>query len=198
MGMVDSGSVFCQAVEETLRSLGGVESYVDDILIYRSTQTEHDQRLSLACTKLQDAGFRVNQKKVEICQKSLPMLGSILSVGPKGLTISVDPKKTEAIVKTPTPTTVTEVKSFLGACQYPHSHVSSFAQIAEPLNELTRKGIPFIWTEDCESAFQILKAKIINAAVLTPFDPTHPILLRTDASDYSLGAALSISIDGEE
>ncbi len=65
MGMVDSGSVFCQAVEETLSGLDGVESYINDILIYSSTKSEHDQRLSLACARLQEAGYRVNHKKVE-------------------------------------------------------------------------------------------------------------------------------------
>ncbi len=73
------------------------------------------------------------------------MLGSILNVGPKGPSISMDLKKTEAIAKTPVTqvkSTMTQVKSFLGACQYPHSLVSSFAQIAEPLSQLTCKDMP--------------------------------------------------------
>ncbi|MCP4338307.1 MAG: hypothetical protein GY799_05330, partial [Desulfobulbaceae bacterium] len=66
------------------------------------------------------------------------------------------------------------------------------------MTHLTRKGIPFEWTEECQSAFDVLKAKIINAIELTPFDPTFPILLGTDASDYGLGAELLLIKDGKE
>ncbi|MCP4341705.1 MAG: hypothetical protein GY799_23190 [Desulfobulbaceae bacterium] len=104
------------------------------------------------------------------------MLGSILTArGSAGLQISIDPKKTEAISKFPVPTNVTGVKSFLGACQ--HTHVSSFSHVAEPLTNLMRKGVPFDWIDNCQTAFDCLKAKIVHAIELTPFDPTFPILL---------------------
>ncbi len=70
--------------------------------------------------------------------------------------------------------------------------------VAEPLIHLTRKGITFDWTEDCQNAFTVLKAKIANAVELTPFDLTFPILLRTDTSDYGLGAELLLIKDGKE
>ncbi len=94
------------------------------------------------------------------------MLGLILTAkGQDRLKIMIDPKKMEAIEKFPVPTTVTRIKSFLGACQ--RTHVSSFPHVAEPLIHLTRKGIPFNWTVDFQDAFTILKA----------FDPTFLILL---------------------
>ncbi|MCP4341268.1 MAG: hypothetical protein GY799_20885, partial [Desulfobulbaceae bacterium] len=197
MGMIDSGAVFCRAVEQTLRGLNGVDSYVDDILIYGKSKEEHDENLLSICSALEKAGFRLNKKKVLICKTTLPMLGSILHAkGRAGLEITIDPKKTEAISKFPVPTSVTGIKSFLGACQ--RTHISSFAHVAEPLTHLTRKGVPFEWTEDCQSAFEVLKAKIVNAIELTPFDPTFLILLRTDASDYGLGAELLLIKDGKE
>jgi transposase InsO family protein len=196
MGMVDSGAVFCRAVEETLQGLSGVESYVDDILIYGSSQADHDRNLDAALQALQAAGFRLNRKKILISKTSLPMLGSILSCGSSGLTISVDPKRTEALNKMKTPTTITHVRSFLGACE--RTHISSFSHIAEPLIRLTRKNVPFEWTDDCEAAFECLKTKMSHAIDLTPFDPSYPIVLRTDASDVGLGAYLLLIKDGEE
>ncbi len=125
------------------------------------------------------------------------MLRSILHTrGPTGLEITIDPKKTEVIAKFPVPTTVTGVKSFLGACQ--RTHISSFAHVAEPLMNLTCKGVPFDWTQACQDAFDVLKAKIINAIEFTPFDPTYLILLQTAASDYRLGAELLLVKDGKE
>ncbi|MCP4338026.1 MAG: hypothetical protein GY799_03880, partial [Desulfobulbaceae bacterium] len=197
MGMIDSGAVFCRAIEQTLRGLDGVDSYVDDILIHSRTKAEHDKNLLAICSALQNAGFRLNQKKVIICKTTIPMLGSILHArGPAGLQISIDPKKTGAISKFPVLTNITGVKSFLGACQC--MHVSSFSHVAEPLTNLTRKGVPFDWTDKCQTAFDCLKAKLVNAIELTPFDPTFPILLRTDTSDYGLGAELILIKDGKE
>ncbi|MCP4336259.1 MAG: hypothetical protein GY679_00190, partial [Mycoplasma sp.] len=197
MGMIDSGAIFCRAVEQTLQGLDGVDSYIDNILIHGRTKAEHDRNLLAVCSRLEQAGFRLNKKKVLICKTTLPMLGSILHArGPAGLQISIDPKKTEAISKFPVPTNMTGVKSFLGACQ--RMHVSSFSHVAEPMTNLTRKGVPFDWTAECQTAFDVLKAKIVNAIELMPFDPTFLILLRTDASDYGLGAELILIKDGKE
>ncbi len=76
------------------------------------------------------------------------------------------------------------------------THISSFSHVAEPLTNLTRKQEN--WTRECQDAFNILKAKIVNATELTPFDPTFPILLQMDASDYGLGAELLLIKDGKE
>ncbi|MCP4364663.1 MAG: hypothetical protein GY800_05125 [Planctomycetes bacterium] len=64
MGMIDSGAVFCRAVEQTLRGLDRVDSYVDDILIHGRTKAEHDWNLLAVCSTLESAGCL-----------DLPMLG---------------------------------------------------------------------------------------------------------------------------
>ncbi|MCP4337255.1 MAG: RNA-directed DNA polymerase, partial [Mycoplasma sp.] len=63
-GMIDSVTIFCHAVEQTLQGLNGVDSYVDDILVYGSTKEEHDLNLLAVCSTLKKAGFRLNKKKV--------------------------------------------------------------------------------------------------------------------------------------
>ncbi len=113
--------------------------------------------------------------KVSIYKKSLPMLGSILTCGDNCLSISMDTKKTEAISKTPVPPTVARIKSFLGDCA--RTHISSFSHISEPLIRLTWKNVPFLWMEKCDTAFQILKQKMVSAATSILFDPAFPILL---------------------
>ncbi len=123
------------------------------------------------------------------------MLGSILMVTHDGIKIWIDPKKTEAIAKTPIPTMVTHVRSCLGACEC--THIPRFATVSEPLTNLTWKNVPFVWSEDCQSAFDMLKSSMIHAASLVPFDPEIPVLLRTDTSDYGLRACLFMIKDGE-
>ncbi len=68
----------------------------------------------------------------------------------------------------------------------------------EPILELTRKGVPFVWSDQCGAAFQILKKKIASPQVLVPFDLNRETFLTTDASDAGLGAVLSQMVDGVE
>ena len=74
--------------------------------------------------------------------------------------IYVDPQKVEAVVKSEQPTTVTEVRSFLGLAGYYRRFIEGFSKIARPLHGLTRKGVKFEWTDRCEGSFQTLKGKV--------------------------------------
>ena len=69
--------------------------------------------------------------------------------------IQVDPKKIEAVIDWPRPTTVTEVRSFLGLAGYYMRFVKDFSKIAAPLTRLTQKNIEFNWTDRCEDAFSV-------------------------------------------
>ncbi|MCP4349354.1 MAG: RNA-directed DNA polymerase, partial [Desulfobacterales bacterium] len=169
MGMVDSGAVYQRAVEHTLRGAKGVEAYIDDVLVYGRTKEEHDRHLFEVCRRLQDAGFRLNMRKVVIAKSQLTMLGSVLTATPDGVQISVDPAKAEAIQKLQIPKNVSGVRSFLGTCNQFSKYISSYSEIAEPLNALLQKNQVFIWSDECNDAFEISKAKVSSAQVLTPF-----------------------------
>ena len=71
--------------------------------------------------------------------------------------VLVDPPKVEAVVNWPRPTTIMEVRSFLGMAGNYRRFVKGFSRIALPLTQLLRKDNKFIWTEDCEASFQELK-----------------------------------------
>ena len=66
----------------------------------------------------------------------------------------------------PTPKDATEVRQFLGLASYYRWYVLKFAEIACPLNNLMQKGMPFLWSSDCEQAFLSLKEKLIQAPVI--------------------------------
>ncbi|XP_019258040.1 PREDICTED: uncharacterized protein LOC109236325, partial [Nicotiana attenuata] len=90
------------------------------------------------------------------------------SVSPwvSGEVIKVDPKKIEAVQNWPRPTSVTEIRSFLGLAGYYRRFVQGFSSIASPLTKLTQKGAPFRWSDDCEESFQKLKTALTTAPVL--------------------------------
>ena len=80
--------------------------------------------------------------------------------------IQVDPKKIEAVTDWPRPTTVTEIRSFLGLAGYYRRFVKDFSKIVAPLTRLTQKNVKFIWTDRCEEYFQLLKDLLTSALVL--------------------------------
>nr|GFC98387.1 putative reverse transcriptase domain-containing protein [Tanacetum cinerariifolium] len=79
----------------------------------------------------------------------------------------MDPAKVEAITKWPRPTSVTEVRSFLGLAGYYRRFVEGFSRLALPLTKLMRKGEKFVWNEEREKSFEELKQRLVSAPVLT-------------------------------
>jgi hypothetical protein len=71
--------------------------------------------------------------------------------------VSTDPEKTKAVSEWPVPKNVKEVRSLLGLCSYYRKFIFHIAYIARPLHKLTEKNQSFVWTEECQMAFENLK-----------------------------------------
>ena len=107
--------------------------------------------------------------------------------------IKPDPQKTEKVKNYPVPTDVSSLRRFLGLASYYRRFVRDFSTIAAPLNRLTKKDVPFEWSESCQESFERLKSALISAPVLVypRFGPGNEFILETDASKIGLGAVLS-------
>ncbi|KAL0544935.1 hypothetical protein IC582_020065 [Cucumis melo] len=137
--------------------------FIDDILIYSKTEAEHEEHLRM-----------------------VSFLGHVVSKAG----VSVDPAKIEAVTGWTRPSTVSEVRSFLGLAGYYRRFVENFSRIATPLTQLTRKGVPFVWSKACEDSFQNLKQKLVTAPVLTVPDGSGSFVIYSDASKKGLGCVL--------
>ncbi|CAL9012614.1 unnamed protein product, partial [Prunus brigantina] len=104
--------------------------------------------------------------------------------------IYVDPQKIEAVMNWPQPTSVTEIRSFLGLAGYYRRFVEGFSVIAAPLTRLTRKGVKFEWSDECEKSFTELKTRLTTAPVLTLPDDSGNFVIYSDASQQGLGCVL--------
>ena len=104
--------------------------------------------------------------------------------------VSVDPAKIEAVTSWSRPSTVGEVRSFLGLAGYYRRFVEDFSRLATPLTQLTRKGTPFVWSPACEDSFQNLKQRLVTAPVLTVPDGSGSFVIYSDASKKGLGCVL--------
>nr|GEV38555.1 reverse transcriptase domain-containing protein [Tanacetum cinerariifolium] len=104
--------------------------------------------------------------------------------------LHVDPAKIEAVKNWTSPTTPTEVRQFLGLTDYYRRFIKGFSKIAKPLTELTQKNKNYIWGEEQESAFQLLKQKLCKAPILALPEGNNDFVVYCDASLQGLGAVL--------
>ena len=80
--------------------------------------------------------------------------------------ISVDPTKVQEVMDWESPTSVHQIRSFLGLAGYYRRFIPDFSRIAKPMTELLKKEVKFVWNDKCEEAFQTLKARLTTALVL--------------------------------
>ena len=104
--------------------------------------------------------------------------------------MEVDKARIEAIESWPHPKTVAQVRSFLGLAGFYRRFVRDFSTIATPLNELTKKDVPFVWGTAYEEAFTVLKDKLTHAPLLQLPDFNKTFELECDASGIGLGGVL--------
>nr|GFC04902.1 putative reverse transcriptase domain-containing protein [Tanacetum cinerariifolium] len=102
----------------------------------------------------------------------------------------MDTAKVEAITKCPRPTSVTEVRSFLGLAGNYRRFVEGFSRLALPLTKLMRKGEKFVWNEEREKSFEELKQRLVSAPVLTLPSGSGGFQIYSDASKKGLDCVL--------
>ena len=102
----------------------------------------------------------------------------------------MDPRKIEAMMLWPRPTTVIEIRSFLGLAGYYRRFVKDFSKIASPLTRLTQKNVRFEWSAACEQSFEELKRQLTTAPVLTLPSGSGGYAVYCDASRVGLGCVL--------
>ncbi|KAK9002134.1 hypothetical protein V6N11_024822 [Hibiscus sabdariffa] len=160
--------------------------FIDDILVYSRTEEDHDRHLRLVLQTLSENQLYAKLSKCEFWIREIVFLGHVVSS--EG--IRVDPKKVEAIVNWKQPTSVTEIRSFLGLAGYYRRFVSGFSKVAAPLTKLLQKGVKYEWSDARQQAFEKLKEALINAPVLTQLVSGKDFVVYSDASYVGLGCVL--------
>ncbi|GJX97371.1 reverse transcriptase domain-containing protein [Tanacetum coccineum] len=104
--------------------------------------------------------------------------------------IEVNRAKVDVIAKLPHPTSVKGVRSFLGHAGFYRRFIQDFSKIARPITHLLEKETPFIFSNECIEAFNLLKKKLTEAPILVALDWDLSFEIMCDTSDYAVGAAL--------
>lgn len=160
--------------------------YLDDILIFSNSLEEHWEHLRVALQRLKEAKLYGRLHKCEFLKDRIEYLGFDISA--EG--VHTSPEKVKAVVEWPTPSTVKDIRSFLGLASYYRKFIRGFSELARPLTNLTKKDCVWRWDEEEELAFLKLKTALATAPVLQLPDFELPFVLTTDASSAAVGAIL--------
>ena len=185
-GMKNSPATFQRLINKVIANLEDCEAYIDDVIIYSETWEKHRETIREFFRKLSEAKLTINLSKTEFGQAQVTYLGHVVGRG------QVQPvnAKVEAIIKFPRPENKKQLMRFLGMAGYYRRFCSNFATVTEPLTKLLSKKEKFNWSDQCEKAFEELKAMLQSAPVLTAPDFSSPFKLAVDASDVAAGAVL--------
>jgi len=125
--------------------------FIDDILVYSNSFEEHEEHLRQTLQTLRDHQLYAKLSKCEFWLKRVTFLGHVICHFSRRCFCS--PQKVEAVLKWERPTSVTEMRSFLGLAGYYRRFIEGFSLIATPLTQLTRKNKKWVWSEECEKSF---------------------------------------------
>ncbi|KAF9756156.1 Retrovirus-related Pol polyprotein from transposon 17.6, partial [Nosema granulosis] len=166
--------------------------YLDDIIIYSKDEETHKEHVRRILEKLKRAGITLNKKKCKFFRKEIKILGNIVSEG----MVKPDPEKIECIKQYPIPTTVKELRSFIGLVNYCREFIKNFASIAKPLFDLlkgeTKRSVKKLThTSATKQAFEKLKKEMTDQTARGQPDFSKEFILTTDASEHGIGAILA-------
>ena len=190
-GVASAPAIFQRTMESILRGLPHVCVYLDDILVTGKSEEAHIHNLTTVLERLESAGIRLKREKCAFMLPEVEYLGH--SISARGLHPLAS--KVRAIADAPTPSNVSQLKSFLGMLNYYGRFLPDLATLLAPLYALLQSARKWSWEEPQEKAFNQAKKLLTTSELLTHFDPKKSVILSCDASPYGVGAILSHQMD---
>lgn len=188
-GLKTSPAIFQRILSNIIRKHELSEfavNFIDDIIIFSKDFEEHITHISKLLEAIIKEGFKLKFSKCSFAKKTAKYLGHIIEEN------SIKPLKDNltAVKNFPVPQSRKNVRQFLGKINFYHKFIPHSTTTLEPLHNLLRKDVRFIWSDKCQEAFKKIKTWLCSEPVLKIFDPDAPIEIYTDASIVGIGAVL--------
>ena len=185
-GMKNSAATFQRLMNKVVRGLVFVVVYLDDIIVFSDTWDEHMAHIRTVFERLTEANLTVNLEKTEFVKATVKYLGHIVGQG------QVRPldAKVKAVVEFPVPTDKRSLMRFLGMSGFYRKFCKNYAQVTCSLTDLLKKDRKFVWNEQCQRSFEMVKSLLVSAPVLSAPDFQKQFKIVVDASDLGAGAML--------
>src|SRR5699024_2059167 len=147
---------------------------------------EHIEHIRKVFEAVRLENIKLKRSKCQFAQSSVVYLGHYISLN------KIQPlnSNTQAILDYPAPNNIKTLRGFLGKANYYYRFIPDRTRILDPLYKLTKKNQPFVWTEECQIAFDEIKRILTSSPALCIYDPEAKTRLYTDASRIGVGAVL--------
>jgi len=181
-------TTFQRLINDTLREYldDFVITYLNDILIYSDDLEMHCSHVHKVLRKLNERTLYVKKSKSKFEAKKIKFLNYVI----QSEQIEKNSKKTDAVRNWPSSKWVKKVQAFLELMNYYQKFVPNYAKIAEPLMQLMRKNKEWHWDKKQKNAFHTLKKSLNRMTHLRILNSTCKKVLKTNASDFTVGACL--------
>jgi len=186
-GINSAAEIFQHTIRTNLSDIPGVRNFSDDIIVFGSSQTEHDHNLKMTLDRLRECGLTLNKKKCIFNQSSVSFYGHVFSK--EG--ISPDPSKISAVLQMKTPQNQSEVRSLLGFTNFCARFVPGYTSLTHSLRQLVKQDTKWKWTSEHEQSLKNLKQSLAAATTTAYFDVSCESTIYVDASPVGLGAILT-------
>ena len=192
MGLSVSPAIWQTFINQVLEEIQDRKHYLaimDDLLIH-SRQKDHLDHLKALFKALIKNGLKISPKKCQFFKTELTYMGQIMRIEKKTPCIEPMKSRIEAIQKVEPPTTIKGCRSFCGMVNYLSMYLPNLQRKLIPIYQLTRKGVPYVWSEECQEAFEEIKQDLSKAPTLVMPNNKDPFCLVSDTSFTATGAAL--------
>ncbi len=190
-GLTNSPSTFQMMMDTIFRDLtatGEVVIYMDDILIATSNNLPHHQQIiHQVLDTLEEHDLFLKPEKCTFEAREIEYLGLVIGGGK----VRMDRVKVQGVDGWERPKNLKELRGWMGFINFYRRFIKGFSKIARVLNELTKKDVPWEWTDEREEAFQTLKRLICEEPVLLMPQLERPFELEVDTSNYAISATLN-------
>ena len=187
-GLCNAAQRLCRLMDKVIpaKLKMNVFTYLDDLLIIAPDFETHMRALQEVAKCLRAANLTIGLKKSNFCFQELRYLGYIVGGG----RLRTDPEKIVAIQKLKMPTSVKEVRSFLGTAGWYRRFIKNYAMLSAPISDCLKKRTPFYFSPEAEEAVNELKRALTTAPVLIHPNFKLKFYIQCDASDKGIGAVL--------
>ena len=192
MGLSISPQVWIDYIENVLQKIPSRQNYLaimDDLLIH-GMKSDHFSHFEVLLKTISEHGLKLSPRKCQLFRKHLVYMGNEFSIEDDLITIKPLRTRIEAIQKFPPPKTVTQCKRFCGMVNYMSLFCKDLQAILSPIYHLTKKGVPFLWTDLQQNALDKIKELLISSPVLFLPIPGGRFILYCDTSRTHTGSSL--------
>ena len=181
---------YINTILNCLESRKYCEAIMDDLLLFTPSKQMHMRKLEDLLKALLKNGLKISPRKYQLFKTELQYMGNTIFIQGKRVFEKPLCSRLEVIQKLEPPVMVKGCRSFAGMVNFLCIFCQDLQKLLKPIYELTRKGRPFNWQQEQQTAFEVIKSRLQKPPILHLPDGKGRFHLYSDTSKYAMESAL--------